>query len=379
MFAAVQGRNMRIRYRQGFQAACIYAFAGFIAFCVLTTSHKLGSAQAKPSPIKVKLPKDEARHNVPIEWWYYTGHLVSENGKRYGFEYVTFQVEVRRNQFAYAAQFAITDRNKRTFHYDQKMAFAPPIERRKGAKGFNLQLGDWNSHGHDGRDHIHAAISKPKYALKIALTDLKGPVAHNKGLFSYGKLGSSYYYSRPRLALTGTLRTPAGLKRVKGSAWFDHQWGKFSVSRGGWDWFSIQLNDQSELMIYNLRNDNRELIQTFATYVPKRSRKSTRRNHFAHSIAIKPELVTLKSSGSWLSPVSKANYPSGWLITVKRSKLTPAINLKITPRLKDQEVGAKTKNRMIYWEGDCAVSGTKAGRKVNGNGYVELVGYVPQR
>jgi cyanophycinase-like exopeptidase len=43
--------------------------------------------------------------------------------------------------------------------------------------------------------------------------------------------------------------------------------------------------------------------------------------------------------------------------------------------LKGQELDTRGTTMIVYWEGACEVSGTKAGSAIDGNAYVELVGY----
>jgi lysophospholipase L1-like esterase len=50
---------------------------------------------AAPTPAaaaRVSLPRDEAPHDAPTEWWYYTGHLRADDGARFGFQSVLFRV-----------------------------------------------------------------------------------------------------------------------------------------------------------------------------------------------------------------------------------------------------------------------------------------------
>lgn len=47
-----------------------------------------------PGPVPgtiVRFPADEAPHPAITEWWYYTGHVLTADGQRYGVEYVIFQ------------------------------------------------------------------------------------------------------------------------------------------------------------------------------------------------------------------------------------------------------------------------------------------------
>ncbi|MCV5090884.1 carotenoid 1,2-hydratase, partial [Escherichia coli] len=77
-------------------------------------------------------PGDLFTHsNAQTEWWYYTGHLESENGRQFGFELVFFKrrtdldrlgpvpLRLLGNPF-YFAHFALTDKKSREFHYAHK-------------------------------------------------------------------------------------------------------------------------------------------------------------------------------------------------------------------------------------------------------------------
>ncbi|MCA1648639.1 MAG: carotenoid 1,2-hydratase [Chloroflexi bacterium] len=199
----------------------------------------------------------------------------------------------------------------------------------------------------------------------------------------------SYYYSRTRLAVEGELAQGDGPPvHVSGLAWMDHQWGNFVVAgAGGWDWYSLQLDDRSELMLYVLRGPDGQTTGVIGTQVlPDGSSRD-----------VAPDSVSAQATGSWTSPHTGAAYPSGW-----RLVLPDGQRLEVTPQLSDQElyfpaVGAATSDgttpassasattssafgsdsrqrtsgtTMTYWEGAVTVSGDRSGV-----GYVELTGY----
>src|SRR5207253_5490843 len=124
---------------------------------------------------------------------------------------------------------------------------------------FPLDVDGWTLGTADSADVIEAAMqagpgADPPFGLRLSLIDEKTPALHHGGYIDYGPAGGSYYYSRTRLAVSGELTqsdgAPAG---VSGVAWMDHQWGNFVVAAaGGWDWYSLQLDDHSELMLYVL-------------------------------------------------------------------------------------------------------------------------------
>src|SRR5690606_32150881 len=86
--------------------------------------------------------------------------------------------------------------------------------------GIDLSVGDWTMRGSNGRDRLRAAM--PGYAFDLQLTAQKPPALHNKiGYISFGPAGDSYYYSRTRMAVHGTLSVGDATHTVSGTAWMD--------------------------------------------------------------------------------------------------------------------------------------------------------------
>ena len=77
----------------------------------------------------------------------------------------------------------------------------------------------------------------------------------------------------------------------------------------------------------------------------------------------------------WKSPVTGANYPSGWHLEINNQQLQARLSL--TPELKDQELVVYQSTGNSYWEGAVSIQGKSAGQLVQGEGYVELTGYAP--
>ena len=70
------------------------------------------------------------------------------------------------------------------------------------------------------------------------------------------------------MGLTGTLTDHGQKLSVSGQAWMDHQWGNFvSLTGSGWDWYSIQLDNNTEYMLYVIRDSQKHPVATFGTYV----------------------------------------------------------------------------------------------------------------
>jgi predicted secreted hydrolase len=312
----------------------------------------------------VSFPRDEAPHDLLTEWWYYTGHLAADDGAVYGFESVIFQS--LRGDFPpyYAAHVAITDHARAAFRYDQRAGAAAV----GAGPGFDLRLGDWAWRGHEGRDRLEARL--PDYAFALDLVATKPPALHNAGpggvdgYVDFGPAGGSYYYSRTRMELRGTLDDHGVRKAVVGAAWFDHQWGNFvglNTGGGGWDWFSAQLADGSDFTLSLLTDADRRLVGAYGTYVAADGRDT-----FIAAADLHVEVLD-----RWTSPRTGFTYPARWRVTLPRQGLT----LVCTPVLNDQELDTRASTGNVYWEGQVRYEGTRDGAPIAGAGYIELTGY----
>jgi predicted secreted hydrolase len=339
---------------------------------IASTSQQLPQVSQTPQAASlppVRFPEDEGAHHNLTEWWYYTGHFTAteSSGKlhRYGFELVIFQA--LRSDFPplYASHFAISDISRGEFHYDQRQAMASePLPAHASTPGINVHVGDWQIQGINGRDHLAAGMTN--YAINLNLTDRKAPILHNgNGLITYGLAGFSYYYSRTRMAVAGTLLDHGRSLQVTGLAWMDHQWGNFlTLASSGWDWFSIQLNDTTEMMIYFIRDASGKTISTYASYIDLQG----------HDRIITPDALQTTVLNKWTSPTTDITYPSGWRLAINDSQLH--MTLTLIPQLKNQELVVHESTGNTYWEGAVDIQGQHNGKSINGAGYVELTGYV---
>ncbi len=143
----------------------------------------------------------------------------------------------------------------------------------------------------------------------------------------------------------------------------DHEFGSsvMLADQSGWDWFSIQMDDRSELMVFNMRKQDNSKERYFGTYV--------RPDGVGEDL--KDMEITIDSKETWKSPLTQAVYPSGWKISIKELGL----NLNVVPLMKDQELISKGSTGIVYWEGAVKARGAKHGKQVTGRGYVELTGY----
>lgn len=293
---------------------------------------------------EVDMSVDEGAHEVPVEWWYWTGHLQDSNGSWYGFEQVFFQFEYGP-AIARIAQSAISDIANETFEFDYAYSTGGRFPE---GPGLALEVDRFTATGADGEDSFHGETEQ--FSLDLDLSATKQPVfQHENGYTEYPYGGYTYYYSRQRMAATGLLTVNGEAREVTGTGWFDHQWGDLTPAVDvGWDWFALQLDDNREIMLYVTRSSTTgELVGGSLT------------DSGCNTSEI--EQVEITATSTWNSEETGCSYPSGWEIEVE------GMNLTITPELLNQEVAIAPE---IYWEGAVTISGDATGR-----GFVELTKY----
>jgi putative drug exporter of the RND superfamily len=347
--------------------------------------------QRPADPQPVSLPRDEAPHDRLTEWWYYTGHLQSGDGRRFGFEFVIFRAERGSFPVTWASHLALTDEQGDRFLYDQRSEIGPQVDVGTAAgrqDGFELAIrgGDllsqiiglgggpspapegatpWLMSGLLGTDVLSASSSD--FGLELELSALRDePVLHDgDGWVDFGPAGGSYYYSWPRMAARGSLEYGGETLSVEGTAWFDHQWGDFiAVGGGGWDWFAVNLDDGTDLTISMVRDAEGNFPLIYGTLVQPDGTVQH----------VEQEELSITVLGEWTSQRSGTTYPAGWRIELPGEDLA----VSLTPTVADQELDTRPTTGVIYWEGSQVVEATRAGTPLSGNAYVELTGYAEE-
>ncbi len=316
----------------------------------------------------VNLPGDEGIHLAPVEWWYFNGHLDGPNGNRYSFHFVTFITVTEDGQIPQLMQLSLADHGEGLYLTDEKPS---PVNNLQPAQGsFSFDLAGWHMSG-DGSSY-ELAFDTGGYTLDLAAISQRPAVLHQgEGLVDLGRAGKTFYYSRTRLDISGTLTRNGMQFEVAGKAWMDHQWGDLITQSIGWDWASLQLDDGSELMISLVWDSSTgQPITSYGTYVPARSD-----NRPGGTPALSRHLpgsdISLTPTGAWSSPTTGVEYPSGWLLEISSLDLAA----RLVPVQQNAEFGDSVYVPIAYWEGAVTVTGTKEGNRITGKGFVELVGY----
>jgi predicted secreted hydrolase len=313
----------------------------------------------------VVLPADESAHpNSAMEWWYFTGHLngtdIFGRHHQYGFEETMIRMDLLGTEpvaAIYSGHLAISDLTRGTFKMDMStFGFQPDVVPCGG--GFNNTVGTLHMDGKNGVNHINAAgFSDLSYTLiNLTLSQSAPSALHGvSGLIPYGPFGTSYYYSQTRLNVTGTLFDHGVLVFVTGIAWQDHQWGDFN-GVGGWEWFSIQLPNNTQYMLYFINDASEQIVQKVGTLV----------NADGTTVNLDPNSISMTPLGTWTSPHTGITFHQNWTVTV------PGGTLTVTPQIIDQELYSSLMPTGSYWEGTCTVTGTINGQAVTAQGYTEI-------
>ncbi len=325
-------------------------------------------------------PADHASHpEYRIEWWYYTGHVEAEDGRRFGYQVTFFRVGVDREpenpsrwavRDLFMTHLAVTDIDGGKHLMDERLNRAGVGW--AGARTDRLEV--WNEDWRllsEADGHVLDLTSRDRgFGLSLRLGENRQPVLHGRNGFSQkgSAVGNaSHYYSLTRMPTQGEIRLDGQTHNVRGLSWMDHEFGSsfLEPSQRGWDWFSLQLGDGSDLMVFVLRQeDGVAHPRSSGTWVGRDA-------EIAHLGANEFELVPGRI---WTSPASGARYPVEWRVEV------PAFDLVLDVRalVDDQELDTARSTGVTYWEGAVEVTGTRDGQSLGGQGYLEMTGYVGQ-
>ncbi len=162
----------------------------------------------------------------------------------------------------------------------------------------------------------------------------------------------------------GELTIDGKKEKVRGLSWMDHEFGSNQLrdDQVGWDWFSIQLDNQSELMLYLMRRKDGS-IDPYSSGTLVSANGATKR------LALKDFRIEVLDR--WKSTKSGANYPMKWKVSIPSEE----IELEILPAFPDQELMTNRSTRVTYWEGAVQIQGVIQSKSIAGQGYVEMTGY----
>lgn len=321
-------------------------------------------------PEALTFPADHAVHpGYRSEWWYFTGNLEAQDGRRFGMQFTLFRFGLAADAGAplldasmaadsvWMAHLAVSDIEGQRFLHRER--FARGALGLAGATADRWWLRDWTVDRTDAGWRLRADAGE--FALDLALDPVKPVVL--QGDRGYSQKGpepgnASRYYTFPRLAASGTVVLEEDAIPVAGTAWLDREWGSSQLGPGieGWDWFALQLDDGRDLMVYRLRTeeDTASPYSAGALVDPGGRATILARDRF--------ELEPLRR---WRDPAG-VEWPVAWRVRVPEAEL----DLEVHPVFDDQQ----WRTGVRYWEGAVDVLAPGTARSL-GRGYLELSGY----
>ena len=309
----------------------------------------------------IMLPADEAPHDFQTEWWYFNAHFSDEAGRRYALHDVLFQVQqLGSGRTLYVRQTGLADAAGGTHVNAERLRTSDaPLASEPG--DFAISIGNGSMTGAGGEEYrLVGSAGGTSYDLSLRLdgADPAGTALlhDDDGLVDFGDAGVTYYYTQPRLQLTGTLTTAEGSRAVTGLAWLDKQWGDFQPVAVFWDWASVQLDDGTDLMLTRLTDTNHAPIDVYATL---------RRPGGVAQRLDGTEFKFEALADQWISDATGTAYATRWRVEVPGEGLA----FTLEPLVVESEF-ASAYLGVVYWEaGVDAVD--DSGRRL-GQGFIEL-------
>jgi predicted secreted hydrolase len=314
-------------------------------------------------------PRDHGRHaEYRTEWWYLTGWVRDGDGRDLGIQITFFRnrpgvAEDSRSAFAprqlLFAHAAIADPALGRLRHDQRAAREGFGLAQAADATTDVAIGDWSLVL--AGDTYRARLAARDFGLSLDFRAAQ-PILL-QGEEGYSRKGptarqASHYYSRPHLAVTGSIEIDGRLRAVGGEAWLDHEWSSDYLAKdaAGWDWAGINLDDGGALMTFRIRGRNGGV--PWAGGVLRRAEGSLR--------ALAPDEVSFTPQREWTSPRTGTRYPVAMHVRAAGAEFA------LEPLFDDQELDSRASTGTVYWEG--AVTASDRGRRI-GRGYLELTGY----
>jgi predicted secreted hydrolase len=353
---------------------------------------QLGAAAPEPYRLaepgyRYSFPRDHFNHpEYQTEWWYYTGNLRTSEGRRFGFELTFFRQGVDRKASApqvweirdlWLAHLALSDLDGGRFFHTERLNRSGPGIAGADREQARIWNGNWQAQWTlDPRAPGAMAAQRlqgvaENFSFDLMIRTRKPPVIHGENGISQkaeGEGRASHYISFTRLLTSGSIVIEGQRYTVEGESWMDHEFftHQLAANLSGWDWFSLQWKNGSEIMLFQLRRkDGRADPYSAGTYVDAQGQAT-------HLTSKDFSLTPGTGAGmTWTSPISRGRYPIAWTIRVPSLGLEAAL----TTRLPQQELAGKTNTGPAYWEGAIEVKGSEKGQPVEGRGYLEMTGY----
>jgi len=347
--------------------ACAWAADTEVGVVPLVTAE--GFAVPQPGYV-FQFPRDHGSHpEFKLEWWYLTGHLFAEDGRRFGYQATFFRSAAPdKSGQLYLAHMALLDARSGKFYHQERLnregwdasSATETLDVRNGPWSLRFVEGAGKTETMELRGGVRADVS-----FSLTLTPAKALVIFGEnGVSRKGAeaTAASYYLTFPRLKAEGTLTVGGEIFKVSGESWMDHEVSSSQLGAGqvGWDWVSVQLSDGREIMFYRLRlRDGSSDPASTLTWIAADG--ALRKSDFGWEVL-----------ETWTSAETGAVYPVRVRLTTSEPESGRRVVLTLEPLAKAQELTGNL-GGIPYWEGACRVLG-EDGKEV-GRAFMELTGY----
>ena len=169
----------------------------------------------------------------------------------------------------------------------------------------------WHLDLQDDGFALAAADDAAELALSLVVRPTRpvvfqGPNGYSRKSAEPGR--ASMYYSRPRLATTGTVQLGAVRYAVAGASWMDHEFSSepLAPEQVGWDWLSLRMNNGVDVTAFQLRRSDGRTDYQAATLATS----SDPPRHLPR------EEWSMTPGATWTSPATGATYPVEWTVAL---------------------------------------------------------------
>jgi len=332
-----------------------------VAVLILLVPTMLGCGEKAPyGPAQVNFPEDEGAHpEYGMEWWYLNATVSDNEGHQYTAMLAYFNKKSPRPPLKIIS---IADLDAEVFYHEVPTVWdlvaAQPVY---AEEKLDLRWDDYDRWYRTDEDSYHYSLQAKGDLIGFTfdLSQDKDPLmVGGDGLIDWTE-GSTYYYSLTRLQVDGQIEIKGEIIDVAGIGWMDHQWME-DMAEKGWQWFSIQLDDKTDIICWNICDLDGTVQSSDLTMM------------LANGSIYHTTDIELEATDTWMSPDTDQTYGMTWTLREPKRDL----DLEIQTRFPEQEI-ILLKEVPQYtwhiWEGGTTVSGQIDGSPVSGVGYAELV------
>lgn len=323
-------------------------------------------------PRVFEFPRDHGNHpGYRNEWWYLTGNLSTTGGRRFAYQVTFFRAALQAERPVpginsewdsdnlWMAHVALSDIEPETHIAVERFSRQNPGLAGAQIAPLRVWLENWSlsSDQQDSAFPWRLEINDPAFSLKLLLSSEKMPVLQgDEGLSQKSPTpgNASYYYSYTRLQTSGELTLADDIFQLSGSSWLDREWSTSALTpeQSGWDWFSLQFNNEQELMYYRLLDTAGEALpESQGSLISRSGTKST----------ILPEDIRLEALRQWQGPDGNS-YTTQWALYYQDKAW------RVEAVFDEQFMNVS----LPYWEGAVNILDLATGEPV-GQGFLEMV------